>query len=87
MKKGSYNLDKYIFKGNIDEKEQKIKELYREKILQIQGFLSGDSNAIKEMLKADMKRFADNLQFEEAQKRKISLEALESLDSMQIVRD
>jgi excinuclease UvrABC nuclease subunit len=39
------------------------------------------------MLQEDMKRYADNMQFEEAQKRKISLEALESLDSMQIVRD
>jgi excinuclease UvrABC nuclease subunit len=39
------------------------------------------------MLKSDMRRFANNQQFEEAQKRKVSLEALESLDSMQIVRD
>ncbi|MCD5375273.1 excinuclease ABC subunit UvrC, partial [Candidatus Gracilibacteria bacterium] len=87
MKKGSYNLDKYIFKGNIDEKEQKIREIYKDKVMQIQHFLSGNSSDIKQMLQEDMKRYADNMQFEEAQKRKISLEALESLDSMQIVRD
>jgi excinuclease UvrABC nuclease subunit len=34
-----------------------------------------------------MKRFAENLQFEEAQKRKLSLEALSSLDTLQVVRD
>ncbi len=39
------------------------------------------------MLHADMKRYAENMQFEEAQKRKLSLEALESLSSMQVVRD
>jgi len=87
MKKWSYNLDKYIFKGNIDEKEQKIKELYKEKISEIQKFLSGNSQQIKEKLLDDMKRFASNLQFEEAQKRKLSLEALESLDTLQVVRD
>lgn len=87
MKKWSYNLDKYIFKGNIDEKEQKIREIYKDKVTQIQHFLSGNSSDIKQMLQEDMKRYADNMQFEEAQKRKISLEALESLDSMQIVRD
>jgi excinuclease ABC subunit C len=55
MKKWSYNLDKYIFKWNIDEKEQKIKLLYKEKIVQIQQFLSGSSREIKQMLQADMK--------------------------------
>jgi len=87
MKKWSYNLDKYIFKGNVDEKEQKIKQLYAEKIQEIQKFLSWNSHSIKEKLVADMKRFAANLQFEEAQKRKLSLEALESLDTLQVVRD
>lgn len=87
MKKWSYNLDKYIFKGNVDEKEQKIKELYSEKIGEIQKFLSGNSQQIKQRLIDDMKRFAENLQFEEAQKRKLSLEALESLDTLQVVRD
>lgn len=87
MKKWSYNLDKYIFKWNIDEKEQRIHELYNEKIQQIQKFLAGNSTEIKQMLKSDMQRYAENLQFEEAQKKKISLEALGSLDSMQIVRD
>ncbi len=87
MKKWSYNLDKYIFKGNIDEKEQKIHELYHEKISEIQKFLSWDSQQIKHRLISDMKRFAANLQFEEAQKRKLSLEALDSLDTLQVVRD
>ena len=87
MKKWSYNLDKYIFKGNVDEKEQKIKELYHEKLSEIQKFLSGNSQQVKDRLIADMKRFASNLQFEEAQKRKLSLEALDSLDTLQVVRD
>ncbi len=87
MKKWSYNLDKYIFKGNVDEKEVKIKEIYHEKLKEIQKFLSWNSQQVKEKLTADMKRFAENLQFEEAQKRKLSLEALSSLDTLQVVRD
>ncbi len=87
MKKWSYNLDKYIFKWNVDEKEQKIKELYHEKLSEIQKFLSGNSQQVKDRLVSDMKRFAANLQFEEAQKRKLSLEALDSLDTLQVVRD
>lgn len=87
MKKWSYNLDKYIFKWNIQDKERKIKELYLEKIWEIQKFLSGNFQQVKENLIADMKRFAANLQFEEAQKRKLSLEALDSLDTLQVVRD
>jgi hypothetical protein len=31
--------------------------------------------------------FAKELKFEDAQKRKLSLEALESLDTLQVVRD
>jgi len=86
-KKWSYNLDKYIFDGNVSEKEANIQKLYQEKISQIQEFLSGNSSQVKQKLKTEMQNFAKNLQFEEAQKRKLSLEALESLDTLQVVRD
>lgn len=87
MKKWSYNLDKYIFQGNIDEREEKTKQMYQSKIWEIQDFLSWNALGVKEKLRTDMKRYADNLQFEQAQKCKISLEALESLDTLQVVRD
>lgn len=87
LKKWSYNLDKYIFEGNADDTEKNQKNIYLEKISQIQKFLSGDTREIKQILETEMKNYAEKLEFEQAQKRKISLEALTSLEWMQIVRD
>jgi len=42
---------------------------------------------VKESITQQMHLYAKNLEFEQAQKCKISLEALESLDTNQIVRD
>jgi len=86
-KKWSYNLDKYIFSGNIHASEAEIKKLYWEKIKEIENFLSGNIQNIKESLKKEMHKYASKMLFEEAQKRKLALEALESLDTQQVVRD
>ena len=86
-KKWAYSLDSYIFDGNIDASTKEIQEIYLEKISQIQKFLSGDTSEIKAKLKTEMLSLAQDKQFEEAQKRKTSLEALESLDTLQVVRD
>ena len=86
-RKWSYSLDSYIFEGNIDASETQRKEIYREKISQIQKFLSWDTGEIVSKLKEEMLSLAKRQLFEEAQKRKTSLEALESLDTLQVVRD
>ena len=86
-KKGAYSLDKYIFDGNTQANESQQKEMYQEKLLEIQQFLSGNTGNIKERLKQEMLKHAENQEFEEAQKRKVSLEAIESLDTLQVVRD
>lgn len=87
MKKWSYNLDKYIFNGNIDASEEKVKKIYNQKIQEISKFLSGDTNSVKNTLREKMHTSAKNLEFEQAQKYKLSIEALESLDTLQVVRD
>lgn len=86
-KKWSYSLDSYIFDWNIDGSEEEIKRVYHQKITEIQKFLSWDTTDIKNLLTEQMQEFAKKLDFEEAQKRKLSLEALESLDTLQVVRD
>ncbi len=86
-KKWAYSLDSYIFDGNIQADETEIREIYLKKISQIQKFLSGNTQDIKESLRSEMLVFAEKMEFEEAQKRKVSLEALESLDTLQVVRD
>ena len=87
MKQHAYNLDKYIFPGNISGDEAKIYTLYHEKIKEIEQFLSGKTRKIKERLTQEMEQKAKNLEFEEAQKRKLALESLTSLEQSQFVRD
>jgi len=87
MKKWSYNLDKYIFSGNIKADEIETQAYYMQKISEIWKFLSWDTKSVKESITQQMHLYAKNLEFEQAQKCKISLEALESLDTNQIVRD
>lgn len=86
-KKWSYSLDTYIFEGktNISEEDQKV--LYIERITQIEEVLKGNTHDIKTQLKQEMKAFAHKQMFELAQKRKKSVEAIESLENTQIVRD
>jgi len=86
-KTASYNIDKYIFKGNLKKSETEITKIYHEKTNQIKNFLHGETKDLKETLKKEMHEFAKDLQFEEAHKRKQSLEAIESLDTFQIVRE
>lgn len=86
-RKWSYNLDKYIFDGNIKAPDHEIQKIYKNKVTEIQNFLSGNTGEIKNTLRAEMYQFAKNHAFEEAAKRKHALEALESLDTLQVVRD
>ncbi len=85
--KHAYNIDPYIFKWNIDASEEQQKILYHSKIDEIKKVLKWETKVLWEKLTQEMQTFADNLEFEEAQKRKISLQALESLSTLQIVRD
>jgi len=39
-KTAGYNLDKYIFKGNIQKTQEELKDIYLEKISLIKKFLS-----------------------------------------------
>ena len=64
----------------------KIEE-HREHIDQVRVFLRGDSEMIYRDLEADMKSKAQNLEFEEAQKIKETIEALKWLHERQKVRD
>lgn len=86
-KSAGYNLDKYIFSGNLEASEEKIYQEYQEKISEIQKFLSWNTQEIKDRIHEEMLSHAEQLRFEEAAKRKVQLEALESLETMQIVRD
>ena len=62
-------------------------EEHREHIDQARVFLRGDSEMIYRDLEADMKSKAQNLEFEEAQKIKETIEALKWLHERQKVRD
>jgi len=86
-KKWSYSLDKYIFDGNVQLSEEQTQKLYRERIEEMKKFLSWDTAQVKQQLKNEMLEFAANKNFEEAQKRKLQLESLESLWNSQVVRD
>lgn len=86
-KSAGYTLDKYIFKGNIETSQKEIQNIYEEKIQEIKKFLAGNTKDMKELLQKEMLSYASQHKFEEAQKRKISLEAIESLDNFQLVRE
>lgn len=86
-RKWSYTLDSYIFEGNIQASDAEKRKLYHEKIDTMAKFLSGDTGIIKDKLKQEMLELAEKREYEEAQKRKLSLEALESLNTLQVVRD
>lgn len=87
-----YNLDKYLFKNNISDNQNfasqaEVKKIYAEQIENIKYFLKWNYKEVIEKLQEKMQVFAKNLQFEEAQKIKIQIESLESLDISQNIRD
>lgn len=87
-----YNLDKYLFKNNIKQKNNwitshDIKIEYNSQIDNIKKFLKWDYKKVIESLKEKMLKHANNLQFEEAKKTKDLIESLESLDISQNIRD
>lgn len=93
FKDGSwYNLDKYLFKNNISDtkkivSQSEIQKIYLQQIEDIKHFLRGNYKEVIESLKIKMQDFAKNLQFEEAQKIKVQIESLQSLDISQNIRD
>lgn len=87
-----YNLDKYLFKNNIKEKnillnERELTQEYNSQMENIKKFLRWDYKKIIESMKKKMLKYAKNLQFEEAKKTKDLIESLESLDISQNIRD
>lgn len=87
-----YNLDKYLFKNNVSDSKKvvsqsEIKKIYWEQIENIKHFLRWNYKEVIDSLKIKMQDFAKNLQFEEAQKIKIQIESLQSLDISQNIRD
>ena len=87
-----YNLDKYLFKNNVAEKnniltQEEIRAEYLAQIEQIKHFLKWNYREVIESLQEKMLQFAKNMQFEEAQKTKEQIESLQSLDISQNVRD
>ena len=93
FKDGSwYNLDKYLFKNNVSDSKKvvshsEIQKIYWEQIENIKHFLRWNYKEVIDSLKIKMQDFAKNLQFEEAQKIKIQIESLQSLDISQNIRD
>lgn len=85
--KNAYSLDKYIFDGNIRWNEAEIHALYHAKISEISDLLSGNTWALKDKLRKEMLERSQELKFELAQRHKVALEALETLEDNQIVRD
>jgi len=77
----SYTLDKYIFKN-----DYKLEE-YNIIINNIKDFLHWNTTKIKQILESEMKKKAQKLQFEEAQKIKEKLDSLKILEENQIAKD
>ncbi len=86
--KTNYNLDEYLFEGNIElENEQEIKKIYFEKLEKIKYFLKGNYKEIVKDLEEKMMEFAMNHEFERADILKKQIESIEILDEKQIVRE
>lgn len=81
VNKNTYNLDKYIFKNDLELKDYDIK------IDQIKNFLSWNTNKIKQNLEIEMKQRAKSLEFEKANKIKQDIESIKMLEENQIVRE
>ena len=81
LNKNNYNLDKYIFKNNLELKDYTII------INNIKEFLKWNISKIKQQLEIDMKQYAKNLKFEKANKIKLDIESIKILEENQIVRE
>ena len=87
-KQNSYNLDKYLFEWKTDIKnDEKIKNLYFEKLDKIKNFLKWNYNEVITELRDQMMEFANNHEFERADVIKNQIESISILDEKQIVRD
>lgn len=84
-----YNLDKYIFKNHCNTASSKKQQQweYLEQIENIKSFLKWDFKKIISQLEGKMKQYAKNLRFEEAQKIKLQIESLKTLEINQNMRD
>ena len=86
--KTNYNLDEYLFEWNTEiDNEEKIKELYFEKLKKIKDFLKWDYKDVISELKEQMMNFAQNHEFERAEIIKKQIESIITLDEKQIVRE
>ncbi|MCD5385386.1 excinuclease ABC subunit UvrC [Candidatus Gracilibacteria bacterium] len=84
----SYNLDKYLFEGNIQIKDkEEIKKIYHKKLEKIKYFLKGNYKEIIEKLREQMLDYANNHDFERADIIKKQIDSIEALNEKQIVRD
>ena len=86
--KTNYNLDEYLFEWNTEiDNEEKIKDLYFEKLKKIKDFLKWDYKDVISELKEQMMNFAQNHEFERAEIIKNQIESIITLDEKQIVRE
>jgi len=84
----SYNLDKYLFKWDIDtDNIEEIKEKYFEKLEKIKNFLKWDYNEVISSLREQMMEYANNHEFERADVIKNQIESIAILNEKQIVRE
>ncbi len=86
--KTNYNLDEYLFEGNIKiNNEKQIKTIYFEKLEKIKNFLKWNHKEVIEQLKGQMMKYAQNHEFERADILKKQIESIEILNEKQIVRE
>jgi len=91
--KNNYNLDEFLFEwNNVDMfgkniSEDKIKDLYFQKLEEIKKFLKWDYKQVIEELREKMMVFAMNHEFERADILKKQIESIETLNEKQIVRE
>ena len=86
--KTNYNLDEYLFEGNIKiNNEKQIKTIYFEKLEKIKNFLKWNHKEVIEQLKEQMMKYAQNHEFERADILKKQIESIEILNEKQIVRE
>ncbi|MCD5380328.1 excinuclease ABC subunit UvrC, partial [Candidatus Gracilibacteria bacterium] len=86
--KNSYNLDKYLFDGNIKgASKEEIKKKYDEILQKIRSFLKGNYTEVIAELRNEMLVFAQNHEFERADVIKNQIESIETLNEKQIVRE
>ena len=83
----NYNLDKYLFKNDINWKKSCIYEEYNNQIENIKYFLKWNHKNIIKNLEIKMFNYAKELKFEKANNIKQNIEAVKSLNIEQNVKD